>query len=213
MEHAGARRIGHHDEACRIERRADAEHPQGSEPVGHRAREGLTQAPEQILQGDRKSEHVAAPAMFERYGNLKKAGGGTWPEGDQRDQAPGEDDEFGRDAACRDGHGGSFEMAGTLAQGSGTAKRVCVITPMPPWNAAGPTRAPLSEREPEKVPEPRPDPRISLPARPRRANGARALSCLPKVVLRAAPLWTAFFIRARALPVPRPAAYHEEWLR
>ena len=70
-EHAGAGaespgRAGerHDDEARRIEHGVGEHDPAGAELVGEHARDGLRRAPHQVLQRERESEGLPAPAPF-----------------------------------------------------------------------------------------------------------------------------------------------------
>jgi hypothetical protein len=97
MEHSGRRGVGHDDEAERVEEGARAQDAGGAEAVGDGAREGLADAPQEVLEGDGEPEDVASPAELGRHRHLEQTGRGARPEADQRDQATGEDDELGRD--------------------------------------------------------------------------------------------------------------------
>jgi hypothetical protein len=79
---------------------AAAQHAHGAEAVGDDAAERLADAPEQILQGKRKGEDVAAPVIGARQRREEEAERRARPERNECDQAA-EADGQGRRAPAR----------------------------------------------------------------------------------------------------------------
>jgi hypothetical protein len=59
---------------------ATGEHPKCAVPVGDRPGEWLRRAPQQVLQGERQREYIAAPAVVRRHRRQEKAERGARPE-------------------------------------------------------------------------------------------------------------------------------------
>ena len=55
------RRVAHHQETGGVKHGADTHHAQNTKPVGDRAGKRLAQSPQQVLNGERETEDVAAP--------------------------------------------------------------------------------------------------------------------------------------------------------
>ncbi len=93
IEHRRAGRLRHQRQARGVKQRADAEHPHRAEAVGDDAAERLADAPQQILQRQRKGEDVAAPVIGARQRREEEAERRARPERDERDQAAEADDQ------------------------------------------------------------------------------------------------------------------------
>ena len=87
MQHLRRRRARGEIEPERIEDDADAQHPRRAVFVGDRAGERLAETPQQVLQGERQREHVAAPAVRLRQRREEEAERRARPERQDRDRA------------------------------------------------------------------------------------------------------------------------------
>src|SRR3712207_3558136 len=133
MEHPRRRGIGHDHKAEGVEEGPGAEHARGAETVGDGAGEGLADAPEQILDGDRQPEDVASPTELARHRHLEQAGRGARSKADQGDQTTRKNDELGRDPGLR-GRGGHAWLPAELprlAYERAAAKRAIIISAIP----------------------------------------------------------------------------------
>ena len=102
-ERSGRGGIGHEADAERIKRAAAGQYAQGADAVGDGARHGLKQAPQQVLQRERKRVGLRAPAVSFQHRQLQRAGGRARPPRDHCDQAARDNRDLGRNAA----HGAS----------------------------------------------------------------------------------------------------------
>src|SRR5438067_319441 len=75
---------------------ADSDHAQTAEPVSDRAGKRLAQSPQQVLQGKREAEDVAAPCEFSAHRLNEKAESRSRTEAQQGDGAAAGDDHKGR---------------------------------------------------------------------------------------------------------------------
>jgi hypothetical protein len=87
LEHRRRRGIGHEHEAERIEQRPGPQDANRAEAVRHSAGEWLADAPQQILDGDREREHVAAPIARDRQRREELAESRARAEAQQGDDA------------------------------------------------------------------------------------------------------------------------------
>ena len=73
IERQRRRGVAHHEQTAGVQNCADTHHAQDAEPVGDRAGNRLAQSPQQILNGEREAEHVAAPGKLPAHRLNEKA--------------------------------------------------------------------------------------------------------------------------------------------
>jgi hypothetical protein len=102
----------HQNETKPIQKRAAAQHAHAAETIGDDAAERLADAPQQVLQRQRKSKYVAAPMIGIGERGQEKAKRGARPKRDQRNQAAEADDQRRR-APADQSLAGSYGLAGS----------------------------------------------------------------------------------------------------
>src|SRR5262249_15046602 len=107
MQHAGRGGVGHEYEADRIDDGTRPQHPDGAEAIRHPAGKRLTDAPQQVLDGDSEREYVATPVPRHRQRREELADRRARPEAQQGNEAAAADHETGRAPAAPglQGHG------------------------------------------------------------------------------------------------------------
>ena len=72
-EAGGALRLGHQQQAQRVEDGAAEHELSGAEAVGNQSHDGLRQAPDEVLHGDGQGEDLASPAALHGHGLQEQA--------------------------------------------------------------------------------------------------------------------------------------------